>query len=711
MADGYEDLIPAAKTDRGQGGGKGGGYEDLVPEKSFGEKYVQPVTDVINRSLIAGTLGAPADIGAMALRPFGYKDEPFLGSEYIGQQMEKAGIVTPKRRPLAELLTSFAPLGATGVVGAGRYGAGLIKRGLGRDVTKEAEAIKKATAERYGAPISEAERQRERAAGVVSQMERQPVVAAERAAKAPLTAQQQAAQLQAQVRQPVREAAGARRVQAEERAARAGQLAERAEQQTLAAQQAVSALEQRMLAQPSIPAEVFGQEIRNVTRTLNKSLIDTRKAESGLSGIIQAAGDTPTVSTLGLITQAKEIGKKSRNPQVKAMMAEIESLAKTGDADALSLYSADSLRKYLSKDIINKFFPQTGADQEVLRGLKSLRGNLIRQMPQDYREALGRFSSLSRPLDIMERQGGLKRVLDIDPISAAEKLTEAQVVGEVINKAKLGNPVFSRLLESSPNLREAARLHFTRDLFGKEVVPSEAAFRNWLATNERPLRQLGLYDEFKSLKSSREAAQRAVDDAKLSEKAAGVVAKEAGKEAERALASGEKRAGEITAAAQKEANAILGTEEPAARVASIITSGDRTLWDRVAPALAAAPKGKETLEAAIRQVMADKATQGVFGAQRFWQTSLSDSLARTGLMDATKIKQIGDQLETIANSTLSEPQKLDFLNRTLRNIVITYAAPKAAEGIGVGQTGGDRSAYEVLMGGKLPRPMSIQPRR
>lgn len=534
MADGYEDLIPAAKTDRGQGGGKSGGYEDLVPEKSFGEKYVQPVTDVINRSLIAGTLGAPADIGAMALRPFGYKDEPFLGSEYIGQQMEKAGIVTPKRRPLAELLTSFAPLGATGVVGAGRYGAGLIKRGLGRDVTKEAEAIKKATAGRYAEPISQAERQRERAANVVSQMERQPVVAAERATRAPLTAEQQAAQLQAQVRQPVREAVGARRVQAEERAARAGQLAERAEQQTLAAQQAVSALEQRMLAQPSIPAEVFGQEIRNVTRTLNKSLIDTRKAESGLSGIIQAAGDTPTVSTLGLITQAKEIGKKSRNPQVKAMMAEIESLAKTGDVDALSLYSADSLRKYLSKDIINKFFPQTGADQEVLRGLKSLRGNLIRQMPQDYREALGRFSSLSRPLDIMERQGGLKRVLDIDPISSAEKLTEAQVVGEVINKAKLGNPVFSRLLESSPNLREAARLHFTRDLFGKEVVPSEAVFRTWLQSNERPLRQLGLYDEFKSLKSSREAAQRAVDDAKLSEKAAGVVAKEAGKEAERA---------------------------------------------------------------------------------------------------------------------------------------------------------------------------------
>ena len=168
------------------------------------------------------------------------------------------------------------------------------------------------------------------------------------------------------------------------------------------------------------------------------------------------------------------------------------------------------------------------------------------------------------------------------------------------------------------------------------------------------------------------------------------------------MAAGEKRAGEITAAAQKEAQTILGTEEPAARVASIITSGDRTLWDRVAPALAAAPKGKETLEAAIRQVMADRATQGIFSAQRFWQTSLSDSLARTGLMDARKIKQIGDQLDTIANSTLSEPQKLDFLNRTLRNIVITYGVPQL--GTPVARTGMD-----IITG--AGNPLSMQPGR
>jgi len=109
-------------------------------EPSFGEKYIQPVTDVVNRSLVAGTLGAPADIGALALRPFGYTQEPTFGSEYIGKQMEKAGMVSPKRRPVAELLTGFAPLALTGGVSAVRSGAGMVGRALGKDVTKEAEA-------------------------------------------------------------------------------------------------------------------------------------------------------------------------------------------------------------------------------------------------------------------------------------------------------------------------------------------------------------------------------------------------------------------------------------------------------------------------------------------------------------------------------------------------------------------------------------------
>lgn len=502
-------------------------------EPSFGEKYIQPVTDVVNRSLVAGTLGAPADIGALALRPFGYTQEPTFGSEYIGRQMEKAGMVSSKRRPVAELLTGFAPLALTGGVSALRSGAGMVGRALGKDVTREAEALKKATAGRYEAPISQAEKERERASRAIEQIERQPSVAAQRAATAPLTREQEIAQLQAQLRQPVREQMGARRAAAEERAGKAAVIEEQAAQRTAAAQQAVDVLEQRLLSRPTITPEQFGAELRQATKDLQKRLVDARTEGSNLGRVIRNAGTTPNINTSGLVNRAEGLALRTRNPQVLGMLEEVKSLAKVEGDEMLTLEQADSLRKYLSKDIINKFFPTTGADKEVLRALRSLRVSLIQATPQAYRKALGEFSTLSRPLDIVERQGALKRVVDIDPVSTAEKLTEAQVVGEVINKARAGNPVFTRLLEGSPQLKDSARLYFTQDLFGKGVVPTEASVRTWLRNNERVLRQVGLYDEFKDIRTAKETAQRAVDEAKLTEKAArevaGATAKEAGR--------------------------------------------------------------------------------------------------------------------------------------------------------------------------------------
>ena len=270
------------------------------------------------------------------------------------------------------------------------------------------------------------------------------------------------------------------------------------------------------------------------------------------------------------------------------------------------------------------------------------------------------------------------------------------------------------LFNSQQSIADAIALTGDRNLVAKEASDYVAktianmdakAAKNWLTSKQNS-------DWLAALPEVRQAANTYVANLERAESMAGGMAKvggrvtkrgeQAGKEAERAVAAGEKRAGEITAAAQREAQAILGTKEPADQVASIILSRDRTLWDRIAPAIAAAPKGKETLEAAIRQVLANQAEGGIRATSRLWKDSLSDSLARTGLMDATKIKQIGDQLETIANSTLSEPQKLDFLNRTLRNIVITYVAPQVGMPV-------VRSGMDVITG--AGNPLSMQPGR
>ena len=155
-----------------------------------------------------------------------------------------------------------------------------------------------------------------------------------------------------------------------------------------------------------------------------------------------------------------------------------------------------------------------------------------------------------------------------------------------------------------------------------------------------------------------------------------IATKEAGKAPELGVAE----ARNVTEQAQKEADRILGTAEPAARVSEIILSGNRTLWDRIAPAIAAAPKGREILGESVRQVLADRATQGVFGAMRFYETSLKDSLLRTGLIGRREADQISRQLDEIASVSISEAEKLTFMGRLIKNAIVGYAVPRAGTG-------------------------------
>jgi hypothetical protein len=175
------------------------------------------------------------------------------------------------------------------------------------------------------------------------------------------------------------------------------------------------------------------------------------------------------------------------------------------------------------------------------------------------------------------------------------------------------------------------------------------------------------------------AEARAVGATKVGERLKAeqtIATKEAGKAPE----LGVKEARNVTEQAQKEADRILGTAEPAARVSEIILSGDRTLWDRIAPAIAAAPKGREILGESVRQVLADRATQGVFGAMRFYETSLKDSLLRTGLIGRREADQISRQLDEIASVSISEAEKLTFMGRLIKNAIVGYAVPRAGTG-------------------------------
>ncbi|WP_370682270.1 hypothetical protein [Comamonas sp. GB3 AK4-5] len=100
-----------------------------MPKRRAGSE--QAMRDVVNRG-IAGVLGGPVDLAALALKPLGYDHPAPIGSsEWIGNLMQQAGIVSPQRYPLPEALISLGfPLGAISPVGKARLLADL-KAGKG----------------------------------------------------------------------------------------------------------------------------------------------------------------------------------------------------------------------------------------------------------------------------------------------------------------------------------------------------------------------------------------------------------------------------------------------------------------------------------------------------------------------------------------------------------------------------------------------------
>lgn len=322
------------------------------------------------------------------------------------------------------------------------------------------------------------------------------------------------------------------------------------------AERAVDDLERRLLAQPTISADQFGAQLRGVTKQLSDKFTKIRREQSGFGEAIDSAGPQLRVSTKPILAMIDKQLKDIRNPALERALTESKRLLMTGDKPGLTVRSADSLRGYLDSILQTKMVGEQKVDRETLHFIGDVKKQLVKDTTaawQPYKEALGRWRTLSRPLDIVERKGALKKVLDADPVSTDWAMTEAQVTGRVISQAKAGNPVFTRLIAESPELRDSARLYFTQDLFGKDVVPTEASLRTWLKANETPLRQLGLYNDFKDIRVARETAAKAVAEAKG-------VAKKSAADVRAAEAHEREVAGRVSAAKSLQAKARARAE-------------------------------------------------------------------------------------------------------------------------------------------------------
>lgn len=84
------------------------GLLDALQDKGFRNDVADGLRNALNRGLLGGVLGAPVDLATMALRPLGYKvAQPIGGSDWIGQKLQDAGMVSTKRNQLAETLAGL----------------------------------------------------------------------------------------------------------------------------------------------------------------------------------------------------------------------------------------------------------------------------------------------------------------------------------------------------------------------------------------------------------------------------------------------------------------------------------------------------------------------------------------------------------------------------------------------------------------------------
>lgn len=305
-----------------------------------------------------------------------------------------------------------------------------------------------------------------------------------------------------------------------ERAAQAG--LERAQREEVAVADAVSNLRTRLAAGQPQERENFGGLIRDIASRIRNEGKSARVADAKFRQVVMESPAEPIVPTVRARNMIEGWMRDINNPLEERVMRDLHKRL-SGDTGSINVRSADSLKAYINSILETKTYEGSPVDKALRKKVLDLKKTLLDDLYdsyEPYRVAMEAYRPASRALDIVERKGALKPVLDADPLNAQYRLTESQVVGEVIRRAKAGDQVFSRLLQENiaaraqkpelPDIQESARLYFIRELFERQQSPTTAVFKSWLRQNEQMLRQLNIYDEFATLNEAQRTAQRAV---------------------------------------------------------------------------------------------------------------------------------------------------------------------------------------------------------
>jgi hypothetical protein len=464
--------------------------------------------------------------------------------------------------------------------------------------------------------------------------------------------------------------------------------------------------------------EQFGTMLSDAARTLAEEGIANREKLSGFGPAIKSAGNALIVPTQSISNRITQIVKSLRDPAIERPLEEIKGLLTNGEGKkkvgALSIEQSDSLRKMLDRVIRTKqiqYANGTAGDAAAaIHHVNKIKDMLVKSAGtahNPYKVALEKFRQLSRPLDIVQRKGALKKVVDVDSLSQDLLRGSAEIAGAVIRRAKEGHPVFTRLLEIDPNIKNGARAYFNRELFGRDRVPTTDALRGFLQSNEGALRQLGLFDEFSTISNARAAGERAVEAVKLelTQAKSGLKQATAAERAQQRVVSETERVRSAAVKRQAEAEKTAIAPEKIAKEAEVRAKEAET---RLAKQAAGVEKeaGKAVGDIRGRMGQAQLTAEKAEAKSR----EIAQSLERLSIASP---KDAASEASKIVESFRKElsPEKYGELVRQIKMVEDTYGKTEEARkklltvisaGVGVGLLGGTAASAGRYIINRLP---------
>ena len=462
-----------------------------------------PYTARLAEALIPKTLGG-------LTKATGVAGLSALPAEYARQQVAEAG-GGPVAQELTEAGTGLAAGGGMTGLGKGlnklfgigyRSAADLAKRAMGSNIKPAVEALVGKAAE----PVTK---------GIAAQEAELARIRDEAGYKT-------SAESAVQERTGAREKLGGKISKAEAKSGQTQTDLDAALQKEATAQQGVEALDKELLSKPRMSADEFGGKLKSVAQNIKQVYGAAREKAADFKGTFERAGLNPTINTTSLDKAIDSELLKTGDPAKRTFLQTLKSEIKTPelptDKNKLNLSKAHSVKGYLDRMVAGNQEKDFLVNKNIATLASKFKTDLLKEAVKqhpDYARALSEYRKFSRPLDIVEQRTGkvVSSILDENTLSKESKMADAEAAKWVINKANQGHDVMSRLLSESPELKDAARLHFTQDLFGKDIAPTDAGFAQWLKVNGPSLRQLGLESEFKDMRAAKDAAKLAVDQA------------------------------------------------------------------------------------------------------------------------------------------------------------------------------------------------------